>query len=80
MKKAQILSSWKIENNQYKPKLVDLLQPGDSLMDVTGEPVTPNSPLICEVWGQATIEAARNHLDYGDGSILLEWEESNGQP
>jgi hypothetical protein len=76
MFKARVLTPWNTDAGQY-PQLEEMLQPGDSIMDVTGQPVPnivpdPNSA-TWERWcnDYSTIEGVA-----GDGRfyILEEWE------
>lgn len=76
MWKARISCEWQTTPEGNRPTLVDVLQPGDSMMDVTGQQnIIPSPPTVTwEVWGQATIEAAQ-----ADARFLVHetWEEAD---
>lgn len=79
MIRAQIIDTWQSVNGVTRPCLVALLQPGDSLMDVSGEAVpvdTPHvTPLVVEVWcGQFTLDAIIASNSYGPGAVLFDEE------
>ena len=77
MFKARILSPWQTDDGNY-PALSDMLQPGDSIQDVTGQPVEniqpdPNSA-TWELWcaEYATIEDVKADDRF---YVVEEWEE-----
>ena len=78
MFKAQILSAWKSDAGNY-PELEEMLQPGDSIMDVTGQPaenITPDpNAATWELWtpDYTTIDTIKSD---GRFEVVMEWEET----
>jgi hypothetical protein len=72
---ARVVGPWQQTPDGHAPLLVDMLGPGDSLMDVTGQPVgwvppVPNAA-TWEVWcSGATLDAIE-----ADGRFVILWSE-----
>jgi hypothetical protein len=73
MMKALIACEWTVIDGAHAPALLLIQQPGDSVMDVTGQPSVPTSPNTCtvEVWGADTIAAAQADNRF---LVLQTWE------
>ncbi len=75
MYKIKLLTTWIEKNGAKQPDAVRLLQPTDSLMDICGEAVPVNTPVvtpvIVEVWGsEATLAAIEADTAHGTDAIL----------
>ncbi len=74
--KAQILTTWRNDGaGNLVPDAGRLLQAGDSVMDISGEPApvdTPHpTPVMVEVWGSdATLAAIEADANHGADAIL----------
>jgi hypothetical protein len=74
---ARVTSWWVTDADDIiKPDLGRLIQPGDSMMDSTGQGIMVNSPVVVECWIDATtLDAIERDDAYGPGAILWAKEE-----
>ena len=80
MYKAQVITWWtqgvdEEGNPTNTPHINTLRNPGESWMDVTGQPTENINPdpnmFVVELWcSQATLDAIAAHPDYGPEAIL----------
>ena len=76
MIRAQILTWWVDDPDKRKLHLSEMLNPGDSMMDVSGMPAEnltcdPNMVLV-ECWiSEDTYKTIQKEKDYGDSSIFF---------